>query len=70
MAAWSAAANAESRAGSVDSAGQPAARGTSSALSLAEIDQVLIQNLDTELGLIEECCADLARPSRIFSLHG
>jgi hypothetical protein len=31
-------------------------------LSLAEIDQVLMQNLDTELGLIEERYPDLARP--------
>jgi hypothetical protein len=32
------------------------------ALSLAEIDQVLIQNLETELGLIVERFPELARP--------
>lgn len=42
--------------------GQSAARSNSGALSLAEIDQVLIQNLETELGLIEGRYPELARP--------
>jgi hypothetical protein len=39
-----------------------AARVNTGSLSLAEIDQVLIQNLETELGLIEERYPELARP--------
>jgi hypothetical protein len=39
-----------------------AARINAGSLSLAEIDQVLIQNLETELGLIEERYPELARP--------
>jgi len=39
-----------------------AGRGRSNTLSLAEIDQVLMQNLDTELGQIEQRYPELARP--------
>jgi len=48
--------------GGAGSLGPSAARSSSGALSLAEIDQVLIQNLETELGLIEERYPELARP--------
>jgi hypothetical protein len=37
-------------------------QGESSALSMGEIDQVLMQNIETELGLIVERYPDLARP--------
>jgi hypothetical protein len=37
-------------------------RGEGDALSLGEIDQVLVQNIETELGLIVERYPDLARP--------
>ncbi|MEJ0071264.1 MAG: hypothetical protein WDO24_23770 [Pseudomonadota bacterium] len=39
-----------------------APRAETSVLSLAEIDQVLIQNLETELSLIVERYPELARP--------
>jgi len=37
-------------------------QGDSGALSMGEIDQVLMQNIETELGLIVERYPDLARP--------
>ncbi|MBV8165329.1 MAG: hypothetical protein JO021_00960, partial [Alphaproteobacteria bacterium] len=40
---------------------QAAARAGGNPLSLAEIDQVLVQNIETELGLIVERHPDLAR---------
>jgi len=48
--------------GGAGSTGQSAGRGRSNTLSLAEIDQVLMQNLDTELGQIEQRYPELARP--------
>jgi hypothetical protein len=48
--------------GAAGAAASSAAQAGSGALSLAEIDQVLIQNLETELGLIEGRYPELARP--------
>jgi hypothetical protein len=41
---------------------EAAPRAEGGALSLGEIDQVLVQNIETELGLIVERYPDLARP--------